>query len=111
MPGVRTYRSRFMLIEPYAMFYEEEHLADLGIPDAFARTVVDREALVITAYQQAANRLRELARGDWQTRIAVTGEMTSDRDGFDVRVGLIASSGNSRCADRTWTFRFARGSA
>lgn len=53
----------------------------------------------------------ELARGDWQTRIAVTGEMTSDRDGFDVRVGLIASSGNSRCADRTWTFRFPRGSA
>jgi hypothetical protein len=53
----------------------------------------------------------ELARGDWQTRIAVTGEMTSDRHGFDVRVGLIASSGNSRCADRTWTFRFPRSSA
>ncbi len=53
----------------------------------------------------------ELARGDWQTRIAVTGEMTSDRDGFDVRVGLIASTGNARSADRTWTFRFPRRSA
>jgi putative CocE/NonD family hydrolase len=53
----------------------------------------------------------ELARGDWQTRIAVTGEMTSDRDSFDVRVGLIASSGDARCADRTWTFRFPRRSA
>ncbi len=40
----------------------------------------------------------ELARGDWQTRIAVTGEMTSDRDGFDVRVGLIAST--RQCALR-----------
>ena len=53
----------------------------------------------------------ELARGDWQTRIAVSGEMTSDRDGFDVRVGLIASMGDVRCADRTWTFRFPRRSA
>jgi len=53
----------------------------------------------------------ELARGDWQTRIAVAGEMTSDRDGFDVRVGLIASSGAARCTDRTWTFRFPRRSA
>jgi len=53
----------------------------------------------------------ELARGDWQTRIAVSGEMTSDHDGFDVRVGLIASTGNERCADRTWAFRFPRRSA
>ncbi len=50
----------------------------------------------------------ELSRGDWQTRIAVSGEMTSDRDGFDVRVGLIASMGEVRCADRTWAFRFPR---
>ena len=53
----------------------------------------------------------ELARGDWQTRIEVTGEMTSDRDGFDVRVGLIASMSDMRCAERTWTFRFPRSSA
>ena len=50
----------------------------------------------------------ELARGDWQTRIEVTGEMTGDRDAFDVRVGLIASIGEVRCADRSWTFRIPR---
>jgi putative CocE/NonD family hydrolase len=50
----------------------------------------------------------ELARGDWQTRIEVTGEMTGDRDAFDVRVGLIASMGEVRCVDRSWTFRIPR---
>ncbi len=50
----------------------------------------------------------EMARGDWQTRIEVSGEMTGDRDGFDVNVGLIASMGEVRCADRTWRFRIPR---
>ena len=53
----------------------------------------------------------EMARGDWQTRIEVSGEMTGDRDGFDVNVGLIASMGEVRCADRTWTFRIPRSRA
>lgn len=61
--GVQTYLARHMLIEPYAMFNEEAHLQSLGITDALARTQVDRRALVITPYQIAANRLRELARG------------------------------------------------
>jgi len=63
VPGVRTYLSRFMLVEPYALFNEEAHLYRLGVTDAFARTLLDRDALVITPYQQAANRLRERARG------------------------------------------------
>ena len=50
----------------------------------------------------------EMARGDWQTRMEVSGEMTGDRDGFDVNVGLIASLGDVRCADRTWRFRIPR---
>ncbi len=50
----------------------------------------------------------ELARGRWQTRIQVDAEMTGDRNGFDVRVGLVASFGEVRCADRTWRFRMPR---
>lgn len=61
--GVRTYLSRYMLIEPYALFNEEAHLRELGISDAFARLWIDRRALVTTLYQQAANRLKERARG------------------------------------------------
>jgi adenylosuccinate synthase len=63
LPGVRTYLSRFMLIEPYALFNEEQHLKTLGVTDVLARTAIDRRALVITPFHRAANRLKELARG------------------------------------------------
>jgi adenylosuccinate synthase len=62
-PGVRTHLSRFMLVDPLSMFREEQHLQALGITDAFSRTTIDREALVVTPYHQALNRLREIARG------------------------------------------------
>jgi adenylosuccinate synthase len=63
VPGVRTHLSRFMLVDPLSMFREEQHLQKLGITDAFSRTTIDREALVVTPYHQALNRLREIARG------------------------------------------------
>ena len=63
LPGVRTYLSRYMLVEPYALFNEEEHLHTLGVTDALARLSIDRYALVITPFHRAANRLKELARG------------------------------------------------
>lgn len=63
IPGVRTHLSRFMLLHPLAMLAEERALRALGVVDAFQRTTIDRAALVITPYQQAANRLKEIARG------------------------------------------------
>jgi adenylosuccinate synthase len=60
---VRTLLSRFVLIEPYALLNEAAHLAAVGVPDALDRLVIDRRCPVITPYHQAANRLRELARG------------------------------------------------
>ncbi len=62
-PGVRTFLSRFMLIDPLAMTAEAAHLADLGVPDPFGLVTVDRDALLTTPYHQAANRARETARG------------------------------------------------
>jgi len=64
IPGVRTHLSRFMLLHPLAMLAEERHLSSLGIKDAFARLSVDRRALLITPFQQSANRIREQSRGD-----------------------------------------------
>lgn len=64
VPGVRTLLSRWMLIEPFALFNEAAHLARVGIADAFSRLLVDRQAVVITPFHVAANRLRELARGE-----------------------------------------------
>jgi len=64
LPGVRTHLSRYMLLHPLAMLSEERHLRALGVRDAFARTSIERGVLVVTPFQQAANRLREMARGD-----------------------------------------------
>jgi adenylosuccinate synthase len=64
LAGGETYLSRFMLIHPLAMLAEERHLQSLGVKDAFERTTVDRAALIISPFQQAANRVKELARGD-----------------------------------------------
>ena len=64
IPGTRTHLSRFMMVHPLAMLVEERHLRALGVLDAFARVSIDREALVTTPFQQSANRLKEIARGD-----------------------------------------------
>jgi adenylosuccinate synthase len=64
VPGARTFLSRFMLIEPYALMNEAEHLAQVGVGNALERLLIDRRAPVITPAHQAANRLREIARGD-----------------------------------------------
>src|SRR3954449_8277814 len=63
VPVVRTLLSRFVLIEPYALRNEAAHLAKVGAADALSRLWVDRRCPVIAPPHQAANRLRELARG------------------------------------------------
>jgi adenylosuccinate synthase len=62
--GVQTYLSRFMLVNPLNMFPEAEHLGMLGVRDIWQRTAVDRDAMIVTPWHIAANRLRERARGD-----------------------------------------------
>ncbi|MBM3272743.1 adenylosuccinate synthetase [Candidatus Kaiserbacteria bacterium] len=63
VPGVHTHLSRFMLLDPYALVPEAAHLAALGCGNVFARLSVDADALVVTPYHKAGNRLREHARG------------------------------------------------
>jgi adenylosuccinate synthase len=50
-------------IEPYAMLNEAEHLQQLGCNDIWSRLFISEDCVVITPVHQAANRLRELARG------------------------------------------------
>ena len=64
LAGAATHLSRDMLLDPLAMMAEEQHLQSLGITDAFAHTTIDASALIITPFQRAVNRLRELNRGD-----------------------------------------------
>jgi adenylosuccinate synthase len=64
LPGVQTLLSRFMLIEPYALFNEAAHLRHAGVHDALDRLLIDARCPIITPAHQVANRLRELARGE-----------------------------------------------
>lgn len=61
--GVRTHLSRFVLVDPLALAAEAAHLASIGVPSALDLLTVDRNALLATPYHQAANRIREVARG------------------------------------------------
>jgi adenylosuccinate synthase len=51
-----------MVVNPLLLQYEEEHLATLGVTDAYQRLTIDEGALVTTPFHMATNRLRELHR-------------------------------------------------
>ncbi len=63
IPHVKTYLSKYVVIDPLALLVEGEVLERKGVRDAFTRLRVSDQALVITPFQRAANRMRELARG------------------------------------------------
>jgi adenylosuccinate synthase len=62
-PGVKTFLSQFMLINPLTMQMEEMFLQRIGVVDGFERVVIDERAPIITPFHEALNRLREMARG------------------------------------------------
>ncbi len=62
--GARTHLSRFMLVYPHSLLREGVRLQNLGITDAFDLMTIDKEALLITPFQIAANRLLETARSE-----------------------------------------------
>ena len=73
-PAVKTYLSRHFLWNPITMQNEassldaeiakDETMKPGSVDRVMARTFVDKEALVVTPWHQAMNRLREFARGD-----------------------------------------------
>lgn len=63
IPGVKTYLSRHVVIHPGALLVEGVVLERKGIRDAFSRLRLSDQALVITPFHQAANRIREIVRG------------------------------------------------
>lgn len=68
LQGAYTHLSRFMLVNPFNMLRERAHLDELSRiawgPGWVPMPSVDPRALIITPLHRAANRLRELARGD-----------------------------------------------
>lgn len=63
VPGTRTFLSHHMLVDPLNMRTEAEALAAIGVTDAWERTMIDPECLVVTPYHRALNRIREAVRG------------------------------------------------
>jgi adenylosuccinate synthase len=64
VPGVRTFLSRFVVVHPTALLREAAVLESAGVPDPLARLALSEAARIVTPFHQAANRLRELARGE-----------------------------------------------
>jgi adenylosuccinate synthase len=63
VPHVKTYLARHVVIHPTALLVEGDLLERKGIENPFSNLRVSDQALVITPYHQAANRIREMARG------------------------------------------------
>ena len=63
VPGVDSYLSRYMLVDPLGLLEEAAHLRTLGVGQPFRRLFVDRGALVVTPFHALINQLRELSRG------------------------------------------------
>ena len=62
LPHVRTYISRHVVIHPTALLVEGDALAANGVSDPFSRLRISDQALVITPFHQASNRIREMVR-------------------------------------------------
>ena len=101
VPGVEGLLGPDFLLHPLGMVVEEEHLQRLGIRDAWERTSIDRRARVITPYQQAAGRIRELLRGSGAHGTCGVGIGECARDSLDatedtLRAGELADPGRTR---------------
>jgi adenylosuccinate synthase len=64
VPRVKTFLSRHVVIDPAALLVEGDILVAKNVPDAFSRLRVSDRALVITPFHRAANRIREILRGE-----------------------------------------------
>lgn len=62
-PGVKTYLSRFMLVDPLALWAEDRVLREKGILDASARLTVSPRSLIVTPFHTIINQMREICRG------------------------------------------------
>lgn len=63
VPGVATVLAEPVVVHPGALLHEADALALAGVRDAWQRLLIDARCRVTTPYLQAANRLREGARG------------------------------------------------
>ncbi len=61
--NVKTYLSRYMIVDPLAMKLENESLMANGISDGLERLIVDRDCLMVTPFHKIIGRMMEIMRG------------------------------------------------
>jgi len=59
IPDVKTYLSRYMLVNPFALVLEALCLQNKGIVDALDRLYISKDAVIVTPYHKFLNRLKE----------------------------------------------------
>lgn len=64
VPEVKTYLSRFMLVDPLAIKAENEALKAMGIYDGLDRLIMDRDCLIVTPFHKIIGRMLEVLRGE-----------------------------------------------
>jgi len=64
VPGVETFLSRFMFVDPLAIFVEDDVLKNKGVSNAMERLIVDRDCPIVTPFHKIVNQMREISRGD-----------------------------------------------
>lgn len=82
LPGRRTLHAAGMIVAPLALQGEADHLHGLGVVDPQARLHIDGRCRVTTPLHQAANRLRETARGAGRHGSCGIGVGETVRDGL-----------------------------
>ena len=63
VPGVRTFLSRFVIVDLLALAAEEQALRTIGVQDAYSRLTLDPRCVLVTPFHRMLNHMRELARG------------------------------------------------
>lgn len=62
--GCRTYLSEYMIVNPFNLMNENEHLESLGVHDALDRLTIDSKCRIVTPMHVYANRIKEILRGN-----------------------------------------------
>ena len=81
--GVPTHLSEHMLVNPFNLMAEYEHLKTVGCEDALNNLTIAREALLVTPIHVAANRRREDQRGS--LRHGSTGQGVGETRSYAIR--------------------------
>ncbi len=100
LPKVATHLSQYTVLSPWKMVKEAQVLIEKGVTDIWQRTTISADALVITPFHRAANRLREIARGNSRHGSCGLGVGETVSDSLELPAALVLRIGDLTDAQR-----------